>query len=59
MLTSDNYELDYGSRNMSEGAKLKMTYDDPYTPLRKFEDVYPNRNEPQTEQKDEETCKKE
>ena len=59
MLSSDNYELDYGSNNMSTGAKLKMTYDDPYTPLRKFEDVYPNRDEPKAKQKqdNEDICK--
>ena len=51
MLTSDNYELDYVSSNTSAGAKLKMTYDDPYiTPLRKVEDVYPNREELKTKQ---------
>lgn len=45
MKDSDNYELEWGHDNMSKGGKLNMTYDDPYTPLRNPEDVYPDRED--------------
>ena len=45
MLDADNYEIDLASHNMSEGGKLKQTYDDPYTSLRDVKDCYPERKE--------------
>ena len=59
MHDSDQYYLELASINKSDGARLNMTYDDPGTPLRDVEDVYPDmKKDKDKNDSDENMCPK-